>query len=387
MERWQSAGFALYVHWPFCQAKCPYCDFNSHVSAQVDHDAWRSAFVKELGRLARETPDRVLSSIFFGGGTPSLLPADTVAAIIDEATHLWSIANDIEITLEANPTSVESDKLKSFRTAGVNRVSIGVQALNDVDLRRLGRMHNAAEARHAISVAQSTFDRMSFDLIYARQHQTLRDWEAELTDALSMSSGHLSLYQLTVEPDTVFGARYDRGQLLGLPHEDLAADMYLLTQDLCDAHGLPAYEVSNHAAPGLESRHNTIYWRAGDYVGVGPGAHGRITDSIGRRFCTECPKSPNEWLNLVLSDHPGELTRETLDRTAQATEFMVMGLRLTAGIDVNEYASIAGANFEPQNLQELTDLGLITVSDQTMRTTLAGRMVLNSVLQKLLADR
>lgn len=382
MERWQVAGFGLYVHWPFCQSKCPYCDFNSHVTAQIDQDVWREAYLSELRRYAKETPNRVLSSIFFGGGTPSLMPPSTVAAIIDEATRLWTPANDIEITLEANPTSVEIGRFRDFRTAGVNRVSVGIQALNDIDLRRLGRLHDASEARTAITVSQSVFYRTSFDLIYARQDQSLSAWEAELGEALSLAGDHLSLYQLTIEPGTAFGARFDRGLLLGLPGEDLSADMYELTQTLCLEKNMPAYEISNHARPGEESRHNMIYWRCGDYVGIGPGAHGRLTDPTGLRSSTICPAMPTDWLTAVQS--AAREKRELLSPEMQATELLLMGMRVNAGVNLFEYENLAADPLSGKRISHLIDQGLVEISGGNIRTTPAGRLVLNWVLKQLL---
>ena len=384
MERWQISGFGLYVHWPFCQSKCPYCDFNSHVASHVDHGKWLEAYLSELRRFGAETPGRVLNSIFFGGGTPSLMHPATVEAIVNEATRLWTPANDLEITLEANPTSVEIGRFRDFRLAGVNRVSVGIQALNDQDLRRLGRMHSATEARSAISISQQVFDRTSFDLIYARQDQSLKQWEAELTDALSMSADHLSLYQLTIEPDTVFGARFAKGQLLGLPPEDIAADMFELTQDLCEAAGMPSYEVSNHAKPNAESRHNMIYWRGGDYVGIGPGAHGRLTTSSGHRYATVSPSAPNAWLDAVTSTHALAEERERLSSDDIATEFLLMGLRMTAGVSLKDYNAISGRPLSHKKIQSLTEQGLLVLEDNYIKTTKSGRMVLNWVLQQLL---
>ncbi len=382
MERWQIAGFGLYVHWPFCQSKCPYCDFNSHVSDHIDHDRWLNAYLTEMRRYAEETPGRVLSSIFFGGGTPSLMRPRTVAAIIDEASKLWTPANDIEITLEANPTSVEISRFRDFRTAGVNRVSVGVQALNDVDLRRLGRLHGEQEARRAIATSQSVFEQTSFDLIYARQDQSLDQWKSELTSALALADGHLSLYQLTIEPGTVFAARFDRGQLRGLPVEDVAADMYDLTQEVCSAHGYSAYEVSNHAKPGQESRHNRIYWRCGDYVGIGPGAHGRITTASGQRFSTVRPSSPNAWLDRGGLIEDGD--HDTLSLDDRASELIMMGLRVTEGVDLGEYEELTGASLSKAKVKELCDLGLVETRDNQIRTTAPGRLVLNWVVKQLL---
>ncbi|NNE52265.1 MAG: coproporphyrinogen III oxidase, partial [Sulfitobacter sp.] len=276
-EDWRQGGFGLYIHWPFCEAKCPYCDFNSHVSQQIDQLAWRDAYLAELKRGAAETKRRVLNAVFFGGGTPSLMDPDVVAEVIAEIRHLWPLANDLEITLEANPGSVEAGRFAAYRQAGVSRVSMGIQALNDADLKRLGRIHTVQEALAAFDIARNRFERVSFDLIYGRQEQTLKNWEAELKQALSMAIDHLSLYQLTIEQGTAFGDRYARGKLRGLPNEDLGADMYTVTQEICGQMGFPRYEVSNHARPGAESRHNLIYWRYGDYLGIGPGAHGRLS--------------------------------------------------------------------------------------------------------------
>src|SRR5262252_8891286 len=267
-------GFGLYVHWPFCLSKCPYCDFNSHVREAIDHERWRDALLLELDHYAADTPARRLTSIFFGGGTPSLMAPDTVAAVIERAARHWPFAPDIEITLEANPTSVEAGKFAGFRSAGVNRVSLGVQALNDADLKFLGRHHSAAEARAAIEIARRSFRRHSFDLIYARPGQSAAAWRAELAEAIALAGDHLSVYQLTIEPETVFGAAHRRGELQ-VPEEEDAAALYELTQELLGAAGLPAYEISNHARPGEESRHNLAYWRYRTYAGIGPGAHGR----------------------------------------------------------------------------------------------------------------
>ncbi|MEM8539192.1 MAG: radical SAM family heme chaperone HemW, partial [Pseudomonadota bacterium] len=273
-EDWEYGGFGLYLHWPFCEAKCPYCDFNSHVVRSIDQQAWADAYLSEIDRIGTETDGRVLRSVFFGGGTPSLMAPEIVDAILTRVRATWPIANDIEITLEANPTSVEAGRFAAFRDAGVNRVSMGVQALNDKDLRALGRLHTAAEAMLAFDIARNVFDRVSFDLIYARQGQSLSAWRNELNAALSLAVDHLSLYQLTIEEGTAFGARYAAGKLRDLPDDDLSADMYALTQEVCAARGFDGYEVSNHARQGAESAHNQIYWRYGDYAGIGPGAHG-----------------------------------------------------------------------------------------------------------------
>lgn len=383
MERWQTAGFGLYVHWPFCQSKCPYCDFNSHVAGQIDQEVWLQAYLREIDRAAEETKGRVLSSIFFGGGTPSLMPPATVAAIIDKAVSLWTPANDIEITLEANPTSVEAMKFAGFKTAGVNRVSIGVQALNDQDLRLLGRMHSADEAIAAVKVAQKTFDRSSFDLIYARQNQSLNDWRSELTKALGLAADHLSMYQLTIEPGTVFGSRAQLGKLKGLPSEDLGADMYELTQELCDAAGMPAYEVSNHALPGSYSRHNMIYWQCGDYIGIGPGAHGRLTDANGKRFATYSVASPTAWLDAMNTSGTGITESDTITPSEQADELLLMGMRTDFGVDIREVAEFRSSPVDLIKIKDLQDMGLVTLKDYQLTATKQGRIVLNQILRHL----
>jgi len=384
-EDWRNGGFGLYVHWPFCQAKCPYCDFNSHVAGRIDQDRWRDAYVSEIERVASETPGRVLNSVFFGGGTPSLMAPETVAAVMEAVGRAWPLANDIEVTLEANPTSVEASRFRAFRGAGVNRVSLGVQALNDVDLRRLGRLHSAEDAVAAFDIARSAFDRVSLDLIYARQHQSLEAWRAELRDALAMRPDHLSLYQLTIEPGTAFGARHAAGRLGGLPEDDMAADMYDLTQDLCDAAGLPAYEVSNHAQPGAESRHNMIYWRYGDYAGIGPGAHGRLTGAH-TRVATETLPAPTSWLDQVERSGSGAGSRTGLNGPDQAAEYLMMSLRLSEGACLNRLESLSGTQVDVNKINALKDLGMLDMVDNRMIATRRGRIVLNAVLRELLAD-
>ncbi len=381
-EDWQQGGFGLYVHWPFCAAKCPYCDFNSHVAREIDHFAWATAYVRELDRAAAEVPGRVVNSIFFGGGTPSLMMPETVGAIIDAARRHWAFANDIEITLEANPGSVEAGRFSGYRDAGVNRVSMGFQALNDDDLRRLGRIHTVAEARRAFDIAQNCFDRVSFDLICARQNQSLSDWRSELTAALSMGADHMSLYQLTIEDGTAFGDRYRAGGLKGLPDEDLSADIYLITQEICEAHGMPAYEVSNHARPGAESRHNLIYWRYGDYLGIGPGAHGRITVA-GKKFATESARSPAAWLDGV-ARHQGYSLRQKLRPGTQAEEYLMMGLRITEGIDIHRFISLSTSPLNNDTIHHLRELGLVQTDGQRLCTTAQGRLLLNTVISRLL---
>lgn len=382
-EDWQNGGFGLYVHWPFCQAKCPYCDFNSHVTAKIDQLRWRDAYLSEIKRVSALVPGRTLSTIFFGGGTPSLMQPEVVGDIIAAARAAWPTANNMEITLEANPTSVEAGRFQAYKDAGVNRVSMGVQSLSDNDLRRLGRLHSVAEARQAFDIARNTFDRVSFDLIYARQDQTPDQWAAELREALSMAIDHLSLYQLTIEAGTAFGDRYDRGLLRGLPDEDSAGDMYFLTQEICDAAGLPAYEVSNHARPGSESRHNKIYWRYGDYAGIGPGAHGRLTFN-GQRHAVDTPLAPGKWLEKVEKTGIGDQSCTPLSRIDQAGEYMMMGLRLRDGISVGRYERLLGRALT--NTEQLEALGLVERLGDHLKTTDQGRAVLNAVIRELLPD-
>lgn len=381
---WQHGGFGLYIHWPFCQSKCPYCDFNSHVSKSIDQSAWAQAYCLEIDRLGLETGQRALRSIFFGGGTPSLMDPETVATILRKVRETWPLSNDIEITLEANPTSVEAGRFAGFKDAGVNRVSIGIQALNDNDLRRLGRLHSVTEAKAAFDTAADLFDRISFDLIYARQDQSLDQWKSELNEALAMAGDHLSLYQLTIENGTAFGDRMAAGGLHGLPQEDLAADMYQLTQDLCSPAGLEAYEVSNHAKSGSESRHNLIYWNCGDYVGIGPGAHGRLTLD-GVRYATESPKDPQTWLAAVNVGN-GELPRHAQSASEHADEYLMMGLRVTDGIDLARYENISKTALNNSMINQLGDIGMVNVSDNRLMATPRGRPLLNAIIRELLTE-
>jgi putative oxygen-independent coproporphyrinogen III oxidase len=376
-------GFGLYLHWPFCQSKCPYCDFNSHVSAHIDQIRWRDAYLSEITRAGLETSGRLLETVYFGGGTPSLMDPEIVAEILDQIRRTWRMVNDPEITLEANPSSVEAGRFRAYAEAGINRVSMGVQALNDADLVKLGRLHSVEEAKAAFSIARRTFERTSFDLIYARQHQTLEQWTDELHMALDWAGDHLSLYQLTIEPGTAFGDRHAKGGLKGLPGEDLAADMYMITNDICENRGLLAYEVSNYAAPGSESRHNGVYWNGGDYLGIGPGAHGRLTHDQ-TRWATETPLSPLGWLSQVEKTGTGESRRARLTRTEWAQEFLLMGMRLTAGISRARYVSIAGTGPDPDALDELASMGLIRETGDQIAATPEGRLVLNSVLRRLM---
>jgi putative oxygen-independent coproporphyrinogen III oxidase len=384
-DDWQHGGFGLYIHWPFCAAKCPYCDFNSHVSSRIDVERWQTAYLSELDRSGSETRDRVLNSVYFGGGTPSLMPPGLVGAILDKLSAYWQMANDLEVTLEANPSSVEAERFAGYRAAGVNRVSLGVQALNDPDLRALGRLHNVEQALQALDTARSTFDRISFDLIYARQHQALGDWQAELTRALSFEPDHVSLYQLTIEDGTAFGDRYQRGKLAGLPDEDLSADMYFSTQEICTAAGLPAYEISNHARPGEESRHNLIYWRGGDYLGIGPGAHGRITQG-GVRYASETELSPAGWLDRVAQSGSGETVREPLSPTDHAGEYLMMSLRMSEGTDLVRLRALSENHVYDSKINVLEGVGLVETEGHHLRATHKGRPLLNQIITALLPD-
>lgn len=382
MDDWQNGGFGLYLHWPFCESKCPYCDFNSHVAAKVDQKRWQASYLAEIDRLGRETPGRVLDTVFFGGGTPSLMDPELVSAIIEKIRATWPMRNDPEITLEANPGSIEAGRFRGYRQAGVTRVSMGMQAMNDVDLQRLGRRHTAEEARKAFEIARNCFDRVSFDLIYARQEQHLQDWRKELTSALELAVDHLSLYQLTIEDGTAFADRFARGGLKGLPTEDVAADMYDVTQEVCDRFGMPAYEVSNHAKPGAESRHNLIYWRGGDYMGIGPGAHGRLSLN-GTRWATEAPKLPAAWLSLIESGQPGDTGRHALSSEEHGLEYLLMALRLSEGLDIKRYNAVSGGALDQGSIQDLADLGAITQTTDRLIVTPLGRLLLNAVIRKL----
>ena len=380
-EDWRHGGFGLYIHWPFCEAKCPYCDFNSYVSPDVDASVWEAALIAELDRHAELTQGRLLNSIFFGGGTPSLMPPAMVGNLIARALEHWVPANDIEITLEANPSSVEASRFAGFQAAGVNRISMGIQALNDPDLKRLGRLHSVSEAMTALEIAKKSFGRVSFDLIYARQDQLLSQWHKELDEAILLSDGHLSLYQLTIEPGTAFGFRAEAGKLRGLPDENQSADMFDLTNEVCAAAGLQAYEVSNYAAKGLESRHNIIYWRGGDYIGIGPGAHGRLTSS-GQRVATQTALAPKAWLDRVSVTSSGTVASQPLSRSDHANELIMMGLRMQDGISLSRIEAVAGAPIAVPT--HLLDLGLIAVNEDRLRATQSGRPLLNQLVTALM---
>ncbi len=377
--------FGVYIHWPFCLSKCPYCDFNSHVRhAGVDEARFARAFAAEIAATAARVPGRTVSSIFFGGGTPSLMQPATIAAVLDAVAEHWSIAPAAEVTLEANPTSVEATRFRGYRTAGVNRVSLGVQALDDRALAELGRLHSAREALDAVGVARAVFNRYSFDLIYARPEQTPQQWANELKQALAEAGEHVSLYQLTIEPDTPFAALHAAGKLK-TPDEDTARALYDTTQEICAAHGLPAYEISNHARPGSECRHNLIYWRAHEYAGIGPGAHGRL-DIDGARHATATEKRPESWLMRVEASGHGLVSDEVLTREERCDEFLLMGLRLAEGIDLERYAELAGRALDPQRIAALREHGLIeTTAAGRLRVTLPGFPILDAVVADLAA--
>ncbi|MGF1453963.1 MAG: radical SAM family heme chaperone HemW [Alphaproteobacteria bacterium] len=374
-------GFGLYVHWPFCAAKCPYCDFNSHVRRGLEGEPYGSALVREMEHMRARTGPRRLDSVFFGGGTPSLMAPRLVTDVIDAAERLWGLHDGAEITLEANPTSTDAERFAGYRTAGVNRVSIGVQALNDTDLKVLGRLHSVDEARAAIETARAAFPRLSFDLIYARPGQSVAGWSEELRQAIDLAADHLSLYQLTIEPGTPFYDLHARGHLK-TPDDDLAADLYEATGEICRAAGLDAYEVSNHARSGAESRHNLVYWRYGDYVGVGPGAHGRITLE-GGRVATETIRSPEAWRSAVEADGHGVTTVDALSATDQASEYLVMGLRLREGISLSRFARLAGRPMDEKTLEDLVADDLVAVARDRLTVTGRGRPVLNAVIAAL----
>jgi putative oxygen-independent coproporphyrinogen III oxidase len=370
---------ALYVHWPFCVSKCPYCDFNSHVRASVDQQAWRDALLADLAHEARALPGRRLASIFFGGGTPSLMPPETVAAVIDAATRAWTPVDDVEITLEANPSSVEAARFGDLAAAGVNRVSLGLQALDDAALRFLGRAHDVVEGLAALEVAQARFARVSFDLIYARPDQSLAAWEAELRRALAFGTEHLSLYQLTIELGTRFATEAAAGRLT-IPDGDAAADLFEATRAMTAAAGIPAYEVSNHARAGAESRHNLVYWRYTDYAGIGPGAHGRRGGMATARH-----RKPENWLAAVARNAHGLQSEEALPPQARASEALLMGLRLREGVDLGRIARLTG--LPPAALVDDGAIaalpGLIARDGDRLRVTEAGMLLLDAILPRV----
>ncbi len=379
-------GFGVYVHWPFCASKCPYCDFNSHVRmAGVDEPRFAAAFAREIAHMAALAPGRTVTSIFLGGGTPSLMKPETVGGVLDAIAKSWPIARDAEITLEANPSSVEADRFAGYRAAGVNRVSLGVQALNDRDLKALGRLHSVAEARRAIDIAARTFERFSFDLIYARPAQTPEAWRAELSEALAMMRDHLSLYQLTIEEGTPFAGLHRAGKL-AVPDPELADTLYEITQELTDAVGIPAYEISNHARVGAESQHNLTYWRYGDYAGVGPGAHGRLViDGVRHALMSE--RQPEAWAASVEQQGHGIVEDATLSSAEEADEMLLMSLRLTEGIDLRRLEALGGVRPSRAAIERLEKLALLQQpTPDRLIATRAGRFVLNELVLQLSAS-
>lgn len=376
-------GFGVYIHWPFCAAKCPYCDFNSHVRiAPIDELRFVKAFERELDYQKLISGPREVGSIFFGGGTPSLMRAETIGAILDAIARRWSLSARVEITMEANPTSVETSRLRAYRDAGINRLSLGFQAMNDRDLKALGRLHSADEARAAVKIAASIFERYSFDLIYARPDQTPKEWADELREAIALAAEHLSLYQLTIEEGTMFERLVAAGKLKPMPDEDQRI-LFDITQETCEKLGLPAYEISNHARPGAECRHNLLYWRYGDYVGVGPGAHARLTDASGRHAISN-EKSPETWLSLVEELGQGMIEDEVLARLDAANECLLMGLRLNEGLDLLHCEALAGQQLNQTSIDRLMDEHLVeAVSNNRLRVTDKGKPVLNAIVNVL----
>jgi putative oxygen-independent coproporphyrinogen III oxidase len=380
-----ASAFGVYVHWPFCLAKCPYCDFNSHVRHEKPDEArYVRAIARELAYVAPRTDAREVTSIFFGGGTPSLMQPATVQRVLDEIAKRWTVSADAEITLEANPTSVEAERFRGYRAAGVNRVSLGVQALDDVSLKSLGRMHTAEEALKAVEVARENFPRISFDLIYARPDQSPQAWREELTKALRFAPEHLSLYQLTIEPGTTFEMLHRAGKLI-TPDADTARALWDVTQELCEAHSMPAYEISNHAKAGAESRHNLVYWRYQEYAGAGPGAHGRI-GADGARVATSTEKHPERWLAQVEEMGHGLIEEEKLSQLEQADEMLVMGLRLAEGIDVARFERLTGVPLNPERVSFLEGEGLVERSGNArLRVTPSGFPLLDAIVADLAA--
>ena len=378
----EAGALGVYIHWPFCASKCPYCDFNSHVRpGGVDEGRFQRAYLSELRHWARLAPGRIVSSVYFGGGTPSLMSQSTVGILLDAIAEHFRLLPNAEITLEANPSSVERARFRGYRAAGVNRISLGVQSLNDGQLRALGRQHTVWEARAAIGVAQQTFPRVSFDLIYARPQQTFSDWRGELTDALALAGQHLSLYQLTIEPETPFFRLHASGKLR-LPDSEAARVAYDITQELTERAGLPAYEISNHAAPGEECRHNLLYWRYGEYAGIGPGAHGRILLG-GKRLATVAERQPERWAERVEGAGHG-MQAASLARSEEADEALLMGLRLSEGIDVERLHRLSGLAPNGQAVAALIDLGLIERCGKSkLRATRAARFLLNEIVLRL----
>lgn len=380
----RSDAFGVYVHWPFCLSKCPYCDFNSHVRHQaIDEERFARAFAREIETTAARIPNRTVTSIFLGGGTPSLMQPQTVGSILDSIAKYWTVDSAVEVSMEANPTSVDATRFHGYRAAGVNRVSLGVQALDDASLKSLGRLHSAQEALDAVAIARKAFDRYSFDLIYARPDQTPEMWTRELKLAISEAAEHLSLYQLTIEEGTPFFGLHAAGKLK-TPAEGLARELYDVTQEVCAQHGLPSYEISNHARPGAECKHNLVYWRGQEYAGIGPGAHGRI-DIDGIRHATSTEKRPEAWLMRVEANGHGVTLDESLNSEERADEYLLMGLRLAEGIDPARYEALSGRGFDPKRVQNLCEEGAIVIENGRLRVTQEGFPVLDAVVADLAA--
>ena len=377
------SGFGIYVHWPFCAAKCPYCDFNSHVRMRIDEDGWIDAVVRELEWVAAQQGGArpIVETVFFGGGTPSLMRGASVGRTLDTIARLWRTANEVEVTLEANPASADAARFRDYRAAGINRLSLGMQALNDKDLKMLGRLHDVAEAKAALKLAMANFDRVSLDLIYARPEQTVAQWREELREALSFGTEHLSLYQLTIEPATPFFQLYRSGQLK-IADEDLAAELFEATQELTAIAGRPAYEISNHARPGCEARHNLLYWRYGSYAGVGPGAHGRL-DLPDGRIATQCERLPERWRELVARNGHGVIETAPISKADAAREHLLMNLRLGEGIDLAAYRARWNTLPSETRMQSLIEQGLLARTGEQLRATPRGRLLLNSVIAAL----
>ena len=376
-------AFGVYVHWPFCAAKCPYCDFNSHVRTAIDEVVWADGILSELDWVAANQTQRLaVETVFFGGGTPSLMAGKSVDRILQKIAALWPMANDPEITLEANPASADTARFADYRAAGINRLSLGVQALNDADLKKLGRLHDMAQARNALAMAMRQFERVSLDLIYARPNQSDAAWREELKQALAFGTSHLSLYQLTIEPQTPYALLHQSGQLQ-IPGEDLAAGLYEITQELTQAAGLPAYEISNHARRGQESRHNLIYWRYGDYAGVGPGAHGRISLG-GVRTATAAIKLPERWRNAVVKTGHGFCDMTPISNEEAAREHLLMNLRLAEGLDLAAYGQRWDTQLDAAKIAIMAGQGFLTHQNDRLTATPSGRLLLNRVIEELL---
>ena len=374
---------SIYVHWPFCQAKCPYCDFNSHVRTNIDQEEWTKAYIASLKYWKEIIPEFIVDTVFFGGGTPSMMEENTVYEILQNIHSFWKTTKEVEISLEANPTSSEKESFCSYSRSGVNRLSLGVQAFNDFDLKRLGRLHNSKEAKEALDVALNQFDRVSFDLMYGRQFQALSDWKKELEMALQFATEHISLYQLTIEKGTRFGEMFAKNKLHGLPNCDQSSEFYNATQEICENSGLRAYEISNHSVLGKECRHNLNYWNSGCFLGIGPGAHGRI--NIGsKRFRTETPSNPEVWLGYLKQNGIQKFLKKPLTSTERAEEYAIMAIRLSFGMDLNKFRDLGGASISSEKLSVLSTNNLIAVDQNRLKTTAKGRLLTNHILRELL---